>query len=1601
MLLRKSDSRLPPAVVHVLIIRSLLLVMLALAAFLFVMLILSSANVLPWRTASAQMARPVIHSVHPDPPYCVLHASPYEDDSLLTMTGENLTAAGGDGRVEFLEVETGTVTGPFSQDVDWLDPRRITVDMGEIGERWPKGRRITLQVRLSSTNSSQLPSNWSDDFVLADTSVTCGYVQPFTPPSPIRGISGDHWADVVIGKPDFTQIGDYNVVPYKVFNPGGVVVDRSVDPGRAYVWDSGNSRILAIDLATCYSGPGPCSADFVLGQPSPYDHAACNGDSGVQNYPHRPLAGPETLCGITEHGISPGEDHTFVTMAVDSQGALYVPDSFNHRILKYENPFETDSIADRVWGQENFSENLCNRGDFDKPTAVSLCFHSASNDGMTNHYGNGVEIDPQGNMWVADGGNNRVLRFSVDQASGEISKTPDLVLGQVDFTSAERGRALDGLHGPSAVRFEQSGSLHVADTLNDRVLVFEPPFESGMTADRTFGSKFHRPTSVEVDPDGSGVWVLNAGNNMVELWDTTGTSVLKVLGKESYQPTRDCGSPRWELPLSPHMCPIAGSIGIDAQGNVLVPVFLATADVFRFPADADESEVEGPDIGLADRRLFYPPPNANFKDRRGMRSTSGIVAVNDQLIVSDYARLMFWNGLGTLENGKPADGVVGDEFFIDNWSDCCGRIKTDESGRLWVLGREGLRYLDVYELPLTEYSVPIHTIWTNQDTFPVLGTEDRITLGARIFGLAPEGNGERIWLSDTDNHRVLRIRDPLTNPVVDVILGQPDANGRQCNQGRFPAADSTAIDSGLHDDVLCYPGALSIDRLGNLYVSDHSLEVEGNKRLLVFPPSVTQTSNSQAVFRPHPTKAFLRSGQGPNSPWGDDRNRTAMMRLRRINSGPLTAATWEPAFDSTNRMVVGYNAYLGAAFVGVYDDPLGPAVFPTSLLYDYGSMPYTATFDENDNLYIGHTNRARVLLYLNPFGTPPPSSTESSAIIPPLPEYSAEIKDINPKPPNCVMRHSLHSYENTLELTVDGVGHDRTTILQIRRVTDYDTEQVTVLRSELDVQESRISIDLGQVPLHRWRDREKVTMTVRAINEDGTPLSNWSPAFVLADSAETCGNEVNLALGPPSIGKVTSNGGFLTVSWNAPGKMGASDIVSYDLRHVPTAADGTVDANWTVVGDAWGASAEGDFEYDVTSLAIGTRYDLQVRAVDVAGPGPWSKTLTGTPKTPSVCFTRGAVADVTNTGLIADCETLLASRDTLARDAYLNWSVDTPIADWDGITVRGNPARVAGLNIRGAGLGGSVPAELGRLSRLTYLNLRNNGLSGLIPTELGNLTNLQYLGLNNNELTGPIPDLSGMTNLEQLYLSNNDLDGSLPDWMGSLTKVRELWLWGNELEGPIPDLSGMTGLVRIKLQSNNFTGSIPASFGDMKDLAYLYLHDNALTGEIPSELGDMDSLRYLWLHTNELEGGIPPELGKLSNLRDLNLHSNNLTGVIPSELGEMTNLTHLRLHRNMLSGAIPDTLGDLGRLRFMWLHGNMLSGQIPAELGSLANLERLWLSENNLSGPIPTEIGGLSTHSLVQWRLAENQLTGCVPPGLTAIEDSDFAGLGLQVCEDS
>ena len=429
------------------------------------------------------------------------------------------------------------------------------------------------------------------------------------------------------------------------------------------------------------------------------------------------------------------------------------------------------------------------------------------------------------------------------------------------------------------------------------------------------------------------------------------------------------------------------------------------------------------------------------------------------------------------------------------------------------------------------------------------------------------------------------------------------------------------------------------------------------------------------------------------------------------------------------------------------------------------------------------------------------------------------------------------------------------------------------------------------------------------------------------------------------------------------------------------------------------------------------------------------------------CVAGGAVVDATNFGLMSDCDSLLAARDTLAGTASLNWVADTPITQWDGVIVGGTPKRVRGLSLEDGRLTGEIPTELGSLANLQGLYLYNNQLTGEIPTELGSLANLQELYLSENQLTGEIPkELGSLANLQGLYLYNNQLTGEIPTELGSLANLKNLDLGGNQLTGEIPtelgslanlrwlylynnqlageiptELGNLANLQQLSLWGNQLTGGIPTELGNLANLQGLYLYNNQLTGEIPTELGSLANLQGLVLYNNQLTGGIPTELGSLANLQGLSLSRNQLTGEIPAELGNLANLQQLSLwgnqltggiptelgnldlqglylRNNQLTGGIPKELGSLANLLGLDLSGNQLTGEIPKDLGSLANLQQLSLWGNQLTGEIPKELGNLA--NLERLYLSKNQLTGCIPYGLRHVVDNDFDELGLPFCAD-
>ena len=137
-----------------------------------------------------------------------------------------------------------------------------------------------------------------------------------------------------------------------------------------------------------------------------------------------------------------------------------------------------------------------------------------------------------------------------------------------------------------------------------------------------------------------------------------------------------------------------------------------------------------------------------------------------------------------------------------------------------------------------------------------------------------------------------------------------------------------------------------------------------------------------------------------------------------------------------------------------------------------------------------------------------------------------------------------------------------------------------------------------------------------------------------------------------------------------------------------------------------------------------------------------------------------------------------------------NWLSELPINTWSGVRTD-EDGYVTELILPDNDLRGSLPREIGDLSRLERLLLHGNDLSGRIPPEIGRLSRARTVLLSGNQLEGRIPpEIGGLVSADTLYLSRNNLSGPIPSEVGSLESLVVLALFENELTGPLPPRSG-------------------------------------------------------------------------------------------------------------------------------------------------------------------------------------------------------------------
>jgi sugar lactone lactonase YvrE len=286
-----------------------------------------------------------------------------------------------------------------------------------------------------------------------------GYATPLTT---------DFVADLVFGQPDFaTRVPCQFTEPPPTSlycSPGAITVDAA---GNLYVPDMAYSRVLQYDSPfttdtvadRVFAVPGGTAAAAVAPDGTLY---VTRRNDSVQGY-LSPLT-TDTVADLTiVHGGSSTPQLWIRGLAVDSDGTLYVSDgAAGRRVFAYNDPFATDTLPDRVFGHGAvYTNTSCNAGGY---SMSSLCF------------GGPLAITSDGGLLVGDSSNNRVLLYedplsdlTADLEFGHIGPISVGTCSYIGIISAAT------LCGPLGAAVDAQGNVYVADDNDSRVVVYESP----------------------------------------------------------------------------------------------------------------------------------------------------------------------------------------------------------------------------------------------------------------------------------------------------------------------------------------------------------------------------------------------------------------------------------------------------------------------------------------------------------------------------------------------------------------------------------------------------------------------------------------------------------------------------------------------------------------------------------------------------------------------------------------------------------------------------------------------------------------------------------------------------------------------------------------------------------------------------------------------------------------------------------------------------------------------------------------------------------------------------------------------------------------------
>jgi hypothetical protein len=589
--------------------------------------------------------------------------------------------------------------------------------------------------------------------------------------------------------------------PHSVNLPWDICVNAS----NSFVSDRSRNRIL---IANGTMSTGKATFAYVLGQADLLSTSANRGSTVQANT----LSSP--------HGLW------------CDGSRLFAADSNNHRVLMWNLPItQNGQSPDLVLGQADLTSGLSNRG-----TSVAA---------NTLRFPRSVHFDGT-NLFIADGGNNRVLVFSTLPTSN--GTTADVVLGQTTVSGNGAAVTQGRLNTPYDVHTDAT-NLYVADSGNNRVMIWNlsTALTTGRNADLVLGQALFTTNSpnsggvslsslrtpVGVASNGTQLFVSDQANHRMLVWNTLPTSNNQsssfVFGQSANNEANF----------------ISGAMGVGkfpwAMGGYAYgdKLFVIDENLRRISMISPLPTVSGGTsslvIGQASITTTMSDQGTGLFDGGYLTSPTHVFfdsTVADLYVVDQSShRILVWDGLPAV-SGTSASSVLGQTTLTGRTAATTAtglrspRGVCKAGGTLYVADQGNHRIVG-YSGAYPPANGATFTRVLGQATFTVGSANRGGTVAANTLS-SPEQlfcDDDHLFVVDSGNHRIL-MWSPLPTTdgqAADLVLGQPNF------------ISNTA---GTTDSLLSSPSSVVFDGT-KLFVLDN-----GNYRLVHW--NQLPASNGQA-----------------------------------------------------------------------------------------------------------------------------------------------------------------------------------------------------------------------------------------------------------------------------------------------------------------------------------------------------------------------------------------------------------------------------------------------------------------------------------------------------------------------------------------------------------------------------------------------------------------------------------------------------------------------------------------------------------------------------------------------------------------------------------